>query len=114
MNVLRLSYDRNTGRLQARLDEGEQVNTIEARADDKVTLRIDRDRKLVTGFEIEDFGHFVNYHLLGDLFGDELIPAVARFQDAIWQSNRTRTAVQLSTNPRPSGRRLVEHLLRAA
>jgi len=114
VNVLRLSYDHNTGRLLARIDDGGQANTIEVRADDKVTLRIDPDRKLVTGFEVDGFSHFVNYHLLGDLFGDELIPVVATFQDAVWQFNRTRTRVEFTANPRPSGRRLVEHLLRAA
>lgn len=40
---------------------------------DKVLLCIDRARKQVVSFDVMDFRHFVSYHLLDELFGDEVV-----------------------------------------
>lgn len=112
VNVLKLSYDNQADRLTARLQGTRATNTVEIRRD-KVRLTIDRSDKQVTAFDIEDFSHFVSYHLLGELFGEEVIRGLAAFQSAVTStSQRTRTLPFAA--PPPSGRRVINELLRAA
>ena len=112
MDVLRLQYDVEADRLKARLEGHQEGETVRVERD-KLTLWIDRAHKLVVSFEVDDFRHFVSYHLLGELFGDEVIRGIAAFQSSVLETSRRSRKIDLPTPP-PSGRRAVEELLRAA
>jgi hypothetical protein len=113
MSQLHLHYDTTGDRLSARL-EGLGGGTEKRVPQNKVTLRINKDRKVVAAFDIDDFSHFVSYQLLGDLFGEDLIRAVTEFQYEVRAQGRRDKTLELATKQRPSGRRLLEQLLRAA
>jgi len=87
-------------------------DTVRVRRD-KIVLSIDRARKLIVSFEVEDFRHFVSYHLLDELFGDEVVRKIAAFQSAVAATSRRSQQIQVPALPH-SSRRVVEELLRAA
>jgi hypothetical protein len=76
-------------------------------------LCIDRVKKRVVSFEVQDFRHFVSYHLLDELFGDEVVREIAAFQSAVAATPRRSKKIQVPAPP-PSSRRVVQELLRAA
>ncbi|MGO9078518.1 MAG: hypothetical protein ACLQDY_05695 [Streptosporangiaceae bacterium] len=112
MSALHLSYDTGADRLLGRVQpspEGEIVQVGQG----KLVLHIDRARKLVVAFEISDFRHFVTYHLLDELFGDQVVREIAAFQSAVAANARRTQKINTPAPPR-SSRRVVNELLRAA
>jgi hypothetical protein len=104
-----LRYDAETDHLGAKVvpaPGGETVRVQQGR----LALDIDPEQKLIASFEVSDFRHFVNYHLLDELFGDQVVRQIAAFQSAI---PRRTQQIQASAPPR-SSRRVVDELLRAA
>lgn len=65
---------------------------------DKLVLCIDRARKLVSPFEVVDFKHFVSYHLLDEIFGDQVVPS--RAGDRRFSIGRDRHFAAQSGNER--------------
>lgn len=112
MSALHLQYDAGTDRLRARLQPSAAGETVRVQQD-KVVLCIDRTQKQVVSFEVMDFRHFVSYHLLDELFGDEVVRAIAAFQSKVVATSQRSQRIQAPAPPR-SSRRVVEELLRAA
>lgn len=112
MSALDLRYDAETDRLRATLQPWPGGEAVQVQRD-KVVLCIDRAKKRVVSFEVEDFRHFVSYHLLDQLFGDEAVREIAAFQSAVVATPRRRQKIEVPAPPR-SSRRVVEALLRAA
>lgn len=112
VSALHLQYDAETDRLRASLQAPAAGQPVRVQQD-KVVLRIDRTRKQVVSFEVADFKHFVSYHLLDELFGDEVVREIAAFQSAVVATPRRSRTIQAPAPPR-SSRRVVEELLRAA
>lgn len=113
MTTLELQYRRSRDSLIASIEGIRSIETVEVRRD-RVTLQIDRSRNQLVSFEVADFSHFVSYHLLGQLLGDEAIKKLAAFQSAIAASPKdTRKRVTFA-GPPASGQRVVAELLRAA
>ncbi len=112
VSALHLKYDAATDRLRASLQSSAAGDTVRVQQD-KVVLCIDRTRKQVVSFEVMDFRHFVSYHLLDELFGDEVVREIAAFQSAVVATSRRSQMIQAPAPPR-SSRRVVEELLRAA
>lgn len=107
-----LCYDAESDHLGAKVlpaPEGETVRVQQG----KLTLDIDREQKLIASFEVSDFRHFVNYHLLDELFGDQVVRQIAAFQSAAAALLRRTQQIQAPAPPR-SSRRVVDELLRAA
>jgi hypothetical protein len=112
VSALDLRYNAKTDRLRATLlprSEGEAVRVQQG----KVTLFIDRASKQVVSFEVADFIYLANFHLLDQLFGDEVIVEIAAFQSLVFSTSRRSRRFQLPAPPR-SSRRVVAELLRAA
>jgi len=112
VSALDLQYNAEADRLRATLRPwpgGEAVRVQQ----DKVVLCIDRTNKRVVSFEVRDFRHFVSYHLLDELFGDQVVREIAAFQSAVVATPRRSQKIQVPAPPR-SSRRVVEELLRAA
>lgn len=112
MSALDLHYDAGTDRLRASLRSSEAGEIVRVRQD-KVALDIDQTRKRVVAFEVVDFRHFVNYHLLDELFGDRVVRKIAAFQSAVVETSKQEDEIQFTTLP-SSSRRVVELLLKAA
>jgi hypothetical protein len=112
VSALHLQYDAEADRLRASLQSPASSETVRVQQD-KVVLGIDRTRKQVVSFEVTDFSHFVSYHLLDELFGDEVVREIAAFQSAVVATPQRRQTIQAPAPPR-SSRRVVEELLRAA
>jgi hypothetical protein len=112
VSALHLQYDASTDRLRASLQPSAAGEMVRVRQD-KIVLGIDRARKQVVSFEVMDFRHFVSYHLLDELFGDEVVREIAAFQSAVVATSRRSQMIQAPSPPR-SSRRVVEELLRAA
>jgi hypothetical protein len=113
MSALHLSYDVETDRLAAQIGRTSSTGAVEVTLD-KVTFLIDPAHKLVASFKISDFSHFVSYHLLGELFGDEAIRKIAAFQSsAVAQRQARQDTIELKRQP-ASGRRVIGELLKAA
>lgn len=112
MSVLQLRYDSEADRLRATVQPPPEGETVRVQRD-KVALWIDRIRKLVVSFEVADFRHFVSYHLLDELFGDEVVREIAAFQSAVTATSRRSQKIQVPPVPR-SSRRVIDELLRAA
>ena len=112
VSALHLQYDPKTDRLQASLEPSAGSEMVRVQQD-KVFLCIDRAKKRVVSFEVTDFRHFVSYHLLDELFGDEVVREIAAFQSAVVATSRRTEKIQVPAPPR-SSRRVVEQLLRAA
>jgi hypothetical protein len=112
LSALDLQYDAETDRLRASWQSAAAGDTVRVRQG-KVVLYIDRVQKQVVSFEVVDFRHFVSYHLLDELFGDEAVREIAAFQSAVVATSQRRQLIQVPAPPR-SSRRVVEELLRAA
>lgn len=112
MSSLDLQYNAESDRLRATLQPSPGGEIVPVQRD-KVTLRIDRIEKRVVSFEVKDFRHFVSYHLLDELFGDEVVREIAAFQSAVAATPRRSQKIRVPALPR-SSRRAVEELLRAA
>lgn len=112
VSAVDLQYDAGSDRLRASVQSPAVGETVRVQQD-KVVLGIDRARKQVVSFEVTDFRHFVSYHLLDELFGDEVVREIAAFQSAVVATPRRRQTIQAPAPPR-SSRRVVEELLRAA
>jgi hypothetical protein len=112
VSALHLQYDARADRLRARVRPSSESETVRVQQD-KVALRIDRTRKLVVSFEVADFRHFVSYHLLDELFGDEVVREIAAFQSKVVATSHRSQEIQVPPLPR-SSRRVVDELLRAA
>lgn len=112
MSALHLRYDAKDDRMLARLEPASAGDLARVQRD-KLVLCIDRTRKLVTSFEVTDFRHFVSYHLLDEIFGDQVVREIAAFQSAVTATSHRSQEVQVPPLPR-SSRRTVEELLRAA
>ena len=112
VSALHLQYDAVTDRLRASLQSSAAGDTVRIQQD-KIVLCIDRTRKRVVSFEVMDFRHFVSYHLLDELFGDEVVREIAAFQSAAVATSQRSQMIQAPAPPR-SSRRVVEELLRAA
>lgn len=113
MSTLHLSYDVQADRLAAWIGSKSDAAAVEVNLD-KVTLLIDEARKLVVSFSIADFSHFVGYHLLGELFGDEVIRRIAAFQSSAVAQRRAGEEKIEFEGQSASGRRMVVELLKAA
>lgn len=112
MSALHLQYDEQNDRLLARLTPASAGDLVRVKQD-KITLCIDRNRRVVTSFEVADFRHFVSYSLLDRIFGDQVVRKIAAFQSAATVARQGSQEVQVPAMP-PSSRRVVEELLRAA
>jgi hypothetical protein len=112
VSALHLQYDAPEDRLRASVQPSSGSATVRVQRD-KVVLWIDRMQKLVVSFEVADFRHFVSYHLLDVLFGDEVVREIAAFQSAVAATSRRSQKIQVPAPPRSSGRAVAE-LLRAA
>jgi hypothetical protein len=112
LSELHLHYDAGTDRLRATLQSSEAGETVRVQQD-KLVLYIDRARKRVVSFEVADFRYFVSYHLLDELFGDEVVREIAAFQSAAVATSRRSQLIQIPAPPRSSSR-VVEELLKAA
>lgn len=107
-----LRYDAKTDSLGAKVlptPGGETVRVQQG----KLVLDLDREHKLVASFEVSDFRHFVNYHLLDELFGDQVVRQIAAFQSTVAASPQRTQQIQAPA-PSRSSRRVVDELLRAA
>lgn len=112
MSALHLQYDAETDRLRARLQSSTADEMVRVQQD-KVVLCIDPIRKRVVSFEVGDFRHFVSYHLLDELFGDDVVREIAAFQSAVVATSQRSQKIEAPAPPR-SSRRVVEELLRVA
>jgi len=112
VSALHLRYDAGADRLLANLRPTSSGELVRVQRD-KLVLCIDRTQKLATAFEVADFSHFVSYHLLDEIFGDQVVREIAAFQSSVTATSHRSRQVQVPTLPR-SSRRTVEELLRAA
>jgi hypothetical protein len=112
VSALHLQYDAGADRLRARVQPSSESGIVQVQRD-KILLSIDRTQKLVVSFEVADFRHFVSYHLLDELFGDEVVREIAAFQSTVVATSRRSQKIQVPALPR-SNRRVVDELLRAA
>ena len=112
MSALHLQYDAGADRLRASLQPAAAGEAVRVQQD-KVALSIDRAHKQVVSFEVMDFRHFVSYHLLDELFGDDVVREIAAFQSAVVATSQRSQMIQAPAPPR-SSRRVVDELLRAA
>ncbi len=112
MSELYLHYEAGTDRLRATLRSSAAGETVRVQQD-KVVLNIDRTRQQVVSFEVADFRHFVSYHLLDELFGDDAVREIAAFQSAVAATSQRSQSIQVPALPR-SSRRVVEELLKVA
>jgi hypothetical protein len=112
VSALDLQYDAETDCLRATLQPRSDGDAVRVQRD-KVALCIDRTDKRVVSFEVADFRYFVSFHLLDELFGDEVVVEIAAFQSLIFSTSRRSQKIQVPAPPR-SSRRVVEELLRAA
>jgi len=111
VSELRLTYRYGKDLLEAQVDTRGGASTLVRR--DKVTLHIDASRSSVGSFEIDDFSHFVAYHLLAQLFGDEAIRSISSFQARVVGTGRdVRKTIQFQSPV--ASRRVVTDLLKAA
>lgn len=107
-----LRYDAETDHLQARVLPAPGGETVRVEQG-KLVVDIDRGQKLVASFQVSDFKHFVNYHLLDELFGDQVVRQIAAFQSTVAAAPQRTQQIQAPAPPR-SSRRVVDELLRAA
>ena len=112
MSELHLHYEAGTDRLRATLQSSAAGETVRVQQD-KVLLNIDWTRRQVVSFEVADFRHFVSYHLLDELFGDDVVREIAAFQSAVVATSQRSQSIQVPALPR-SSRRVVEELLKVA
>lgn len=112
MSALHLQYDVEADRLLARLQPAPHGELVQVQRD-KLVLCIDRAQKVVSSFVVVDLRHFVSYHLLDEIFGDQVVREIAAFQSAVTATSHRSQEVELPALPR-SSRRTVEELLRAA
>jgi hypothetical protein len=112
VSALHLQYDTGADRLRANVQPLSWTETVLVQRD-KVVLRIDPTRKLVVSFEVADFRHFVSYHLLDEIFGDDVVREIAAFQSAVAANSRRSRKFEVPEPPR-SSRRVVGELLKAA
>jgi hypothetical protein len=112
MNVLQLQYDPEADRLRAKVRPSSGGETVRVQQG-KVVLSINRVQRLIVSFEVEDFRHFVSYHLLDELFGDKVVRELAAFQSEAAAASQRSHKIQVPPLPR-SSRRVVDELLRAA
>jgi hypothetical protein len=112
VSELKLTYRRGPDRLEAHVSgAGGAASTVVRR--DKVTLHIDRSRPAVDSFELADFSHFVAYHLLAQLFGDEAIRKISLFQTDVVEARRDAQRT-IEVEPPVASHRVVNDLLKAA
>lgn len=107
-----LRYDAEADHLQAKVLPAPGGETVRVEQG-KLALDIDPERKLVASFQVSDFKHFVNYHLLDELFGDQVVRRIAAFQSTVAAAPQRTQQIQAPAPPR-SSRRVVDQLLRAA
>jgi hypothetical protein len=112
VSALDLQYDVNADRLRASVQPMPERETVQVQQG-KVVLSIDRAQKQVVSFEVADFRYFVSYHLLDELFGDEVVREITAFQAATAAASNRHHKIKIPAPPR-SSRRVVEELLRAA
>jgi hypothetical protein len=110
--MIALQYDAGADHLRASVLPAPGGETVRVQQG-KLVLNIDSAKKLVASFEVSDFRHFVNYHLLDELFGDQVVREIAAFQSAVAAAPRRTQKIQAPAPPR-SSRRVVDELLRAA
>ncbi len=112
MRVLYLRYDVGRDRLTARVEPSPSGDTLQVQRD-KIVLAIDPAQKAVVSFDVLGFRHFVNYHLLDEIFGEDVVRQIAAFQSAVVATARKSQRIQAPAPPK-SSRRVVEQLLKAA
>jgi len=111
MSALRLKYDVGLQQLEGRVGSTSDAATTVIEQG-KMTFYIDAAHKSVVAFEIADFNHFVSYHVLFELFGDEVIREIAAFQSsAVTQKGPLQKTIEFTRAPSP---RVIEDLLKAA
>ena len=110
--MILLRYDAKTDHLGAKVLPAPGGETVRVQQG-KLVLDIDREQKVITSFGVSDFRYFVNYHLLDELFGDQVVRQIAAFQSTVAATPRRSQQIQAPAPPR-SSRRVVDELLRAA
>jgi hypothetical protein len=111
MSALRLKYDVGLDQLEARVGSTSNAGTTVIERG-RIIFHIDAAHKSVVAFEIADFSHFVTYHVLGELFGDEVIRKIAAFQSsAVARKGPLQKTIEFTRAPSP---RVIEDLLKAA